>query len=157
MSIDTGAAAQAAAATTTTTRLDLAVGGMTCASCAMRIERKLNKLDGVSASVNFATETATVTFDPGALAPQDLVAAIEATGCTARLPQPPSTVGHAAGDTDIHDHGDDDTADSLRERLLVCALLTVPVVLLAMVPVLQFRFWQWLSLTLAAPVIVWGA
>ena len=154
MSTDISPAAPADALTSS--HVDLAVGGMTCASCAMRIERALNKLDGVSATVNFATETAAVTFDPGMLAPQDLVAAVEATGYTARLPQPPSTAH--ADDAATHEPGDQRAvADSLRERLLVCALLTIPVVALAMVPALQFRFWQWLSLSLAAPVIVWGA
>jgi Cu+-exporting ATPase len=133
------------------TRLELAVGGMTCASCAMRIERKLNRLEQVEASVNFATGTATVEFDPGLVEPEALVAAVEATGYTARLPEPPAL--QRSGPSAEPQDGPD---ARLRQRLLVSALLTVPVVLLAMVPALQFRFWQWLSLTLAAPVVVWG-
>ena len=136
-------------------RVELAVGGMTCASCAARIEKKLNRLDGVTATVNFATETATVTYDPTVIGTDDLVATVEATGYTARPPEPPATTdltqpGEAAADRAADD------ADSLRQRVLICAVLTVPVVAMAMIPALQFRFWQWLSLTLAAPVVVWG-
>jgi Cu+-exporting ATPase len=135
------------------TRVELTVGGMTCASCAARIEKKLNRLDGVTATVNFATETATVDYDAASLSTDDLVATVEATGYTAKLPEPPaSRAEHAADD---HDRGDD--SDSLRQRVLVSAALTIPVVAMAMVPALQFRFWQWISLTLAAPVVVWGA
>ncbi len=155
MTTDISPAAQAGAIATT--HVDLAVGGMTCSSCAARIERKLNKLDGVSATVNYATETASVAFDPGALAPQDLVAAVEATGYTARLPQPPATAEQGSDGAHANDRQSDDDTASLRQRLLVSAMLTIPVVLMAMVPALQFRFWQWLSLTLAAPVVVWGA
>jgi Cu+-exporting ATPase len=137
----------------TPTRVDLAVGGMTCASCAARIEKKLNRLEGVTATVNFATETATVNYDPAAVTTDDLVATVVATGYTARLPEAPrAETGH--GDQPAGPH---DETDSLRQRLVVSAVLTVPVVAMAMVPALQFRFWQWLSLTLAAPVVVWGA
>ena len=136
-------------------RVELAVGGMTCASCAARIEKKLNRLDGVTATVNFATETATVTYDPSAVGTDDLVATVEATGYTARLPEPPATADSAGTDADAADRAGDD-ADSLRQRVLICAVLTIPVVAMAMIPALQFRFWQWLSLTLAAPVVVWG-
>jgi Cu+-exporting ATPase len=131
---------------------------MTCASCAARIEKKLNRLDGVRATVNFATETATVSFDPARLTTADLISTVEATGYTAALPQPPATAQDDGRkrEEDQHDHGRDQ-ADSLRQRLLVSAALTVPVVAMAMIPPLQFRFWQWLSLTLAAPVVVWGA
>jgi Cu+-exporting ATPase len=122
---------------------------MTCASCAARIEKKLNRMHGVAASVNYATGTATVSYDPDRVAPEALVATVEATGYTARLPElsPPAP--------DV-DPADTDAA-ALRQRVLVCALLTLPVVLLAMVPAAQFRFWQWASLALAAPVVVWGA
>ena len=136
-------------------RVELAVGGMTCASCAARIEKKLNRLDGVTATVNFATETATVAYDPATVSPDDLVATVAATGYTARRPEPRSgdEPADAVGGTD---RGRDET-DALHRRLLGCAALTLPVVLLAMAPALQFRFWQWASLTLAAPVVVWGA
>ena len=139
--------------------LDLPIDGMTCASCAARIERRLNQLDRVSASVNYATEIAHVEF-PADVDPATLVAAVEATGYQTRLPHPAGTdraaPAHAAG----HPVGDDDSPDALaalRRRLLVSTALTVPVVLMAMVPALQFDHWQWLSLTLAAPVVVWGA
>ena len=135
---------------TTPAHVELSVGGMTCASCAARIEKKLNRLDGVSATVNYATETASVAYDPATVTPDALVATVEATGYTARLPQP---AAEPDGDEDPADR----EADSLRERLLVSAVLTVPVVLLSMVPALQFRFWQWLALSMAAPVVLWGA
>jgi P-type Cu+ transporter len=128
-------------------RVELVIGGMTCASCANRVERKLNKLDGVSATVNYATEKATVT---GPVAADDLIATVEAAGYTATLPAPPD-----APEAEQEDR-DDPTAD-LRHRLLVSAALALPVVVLAMVPALQFTYWQWLSLTLAAPVWAWGA
>ena len=125
-------------------RLELPITGMTCASCANRIERRLNKLDGVSASVNYATEKAAVEFDPGAVAPEQLVAAVEAAGYQAALPG-----GRAAGG------GADETAP-LRLRLIVSALLSVPVLLMSMIPALQFDNWQWLSLQLATPVVAVG-
>ncbi|MDT5225620.1 MAG: P-type Cu+ transporter, partial [Mycobacterium sp.] len=117
-----------------------------------RIEKKLNKLEGVTATVNYATEKATVRYDPAAVALADLVATVEATGYTARLPQPPAT-SNATGDP-----GDeaDRELSALRQRLGISAALTLPVLLLAMIPVAQFDNWQWLSLTLASPVVVWG-
>ncbi|MGH9214618.1 MAG: heavy metal translocating P-type ATPase [Acidimicrobiales bacterium] len=118
---------------------------MTCASCAARIERRLNKLDGVTASVNFATEQASVTIPDGVSA-DDLIAEVEAAGYSARLP------GTAAAGSDETD----DETRPLRTRVLVSAALAIPVIALAMVPALQFDGWQWLSLTLAAPVVVWG-
>jgi len=133
--------------------VELVIGGMTCASCAARIEKKLNKMPGVSATVNYATEKARVSFGP-AVEPADLVATVEATGYTAALPAPPAT------DTPTDDPGQrakDDEAAAWRQRLIVSAVLTVPVVLMSMVPALQFDNWQWLSLTLASPVVVWGA
>ena len=133
-------------------QLDLEIGGMTCASCAARIERKLNRLDGVSASVNYATERASVTYDPSVVAPDDLVRTVEATGYTAALPEPSAAA--PAGDGERHH---DDESSPLRDRLVVSALLTVPVVVLSMVPAAQFRFWQWLVFALTAPVVVWGA
>jgi Cu+-exporting ATPase len=132
-------------------RVELAIEGMTCASCAARIERKLNKLDGVTATVNYATEKAAVTYAAG-VAEADLVTAVEQAGYTARLPAPPSPEGGAGAEADVPD-----PVRALRTRLLVSAVLTVPVIAMAMVPALQITYWQWLSLTLAAPVVVWGA
>jgi P-type Cu+ transporter len=128
-------------------RVELTLGGMTCAACANRIERKLNKLDGVSATVNYATEKAQVVHD-AAVAPEDLIAAVEAAGYTAALPA--QTDGPAVTE-------EADPTRRLRDRLLVSALLSLPVIAMAMAPALQVRNWQWLSLTLAAPVVVWGA
>jgi len=139
------------ATTGPTTDIELAITGMTCASCANRIERKLNKLDGVVATVNYATEKARVTF-PGSLTPADLVDTVEQAGYGARLPVV------RTGDTDGGAPAEEsDPTRSLRDRLLVSTVLTVPVVAMAMVPALQVDYWQWLSLTLAAPVVVWGA
>jgi P-type Cu+ transporter len=125
-------------------QVELVIGGMTCAACAHRVERKLNKLDGVSATVNYATEKARVDL-PAGMDAAALVAQVEAAGYTARLPAPPEDPGPA------------DPARALRDRLLVSAALAVPVVAMAMVPALQFTYWQWISLSLAAPVVVWGA
>lgn len=131
------------------TDLELAITGMTCASCANRVERKLNRLDGVTASVNYATEKAHVSYPEG-VTPEDLVATVEAAGYGAVLPS-----ARPAGEQD--DASGDPELDALRQRLVVSAALTVPVVAMAMVPALQVDAWQWLSLTLAAPVAVWGA
>ena len=133
--------------------VDLAIGGMTCASCAARVEKKLNRLDGVAATVNFATERARVSF-PAGVSTDELIAVVEQAGYTAVLPaaQPVEPELEAGGRA-----RDQDEADSLWQRLLVSAALAAPVVVLAMVPAAQFRNWQWLSLTLASPVAVWGA
>jgi Cu+-exporting ATPase len=133
-----------------TVAVDLAVGGMTCASCAARVEKKLNRLEGVRASVNYATEQASVHYDPALLGPAELIATVEATGYTARLPE------SAPAEPGEPDEPDDDPTSPLRQRLLISAVLTLPVLILAMVPAAQFDNWQWLSLTLAAPVVVWG-
>jgi Cu+-exporting ATPase len=133
--------------------LDLPVQGMTCASCAVRIEKKLNRMDGVTASVNYATASAHVTY-PAELDPAELVATVERTGYTATLPAPPAP---DADSTDADAPDEDSEAAALRQRLVVGTVLTVPVVLLAMVPALRFDNWQWLSLTLASPVAVWAA
>jgi len=125
---------------------------MTCASCAARIEKKLNRLEGVTATVNFATETAHVTF-PVAVSPDYLISVVEQAGYTAAVPSAPGD--EAPGKAEEAD--DAGEAAALRQRLLVSLLLAVPVVVLAMVPVLQFRNWQWASLALASPVAVWGA
>ncbi|MDI2130447.1 heavy metal translocating P-type ATPase [Yinghuangia seranimata] len=126
---------------------------MTCSSCANRIERKLNKLDGVQATVNFALETATVSYPPE-LEPADLVAAVEAAGYTATPVRDEPAA--ADGDADEGDTRGDGELRSLRDRLLYSAVLAAPVIALSMIPPLQFRFWQWLVLALAAPVVVWG-
>jgi Cu+-exporting ATPase len=129
------------------TPVDLVVGGMTCASCAARIEKKLNRLPGVEATVNYATDKATVRLPEGTSI-DDAIATIVATGYTARLPEPPAPEAPAPLDADTL---------SLRRRLLISTALAIPVTLLSMVPVLQFPNWQWLALMLAAPVAVWGA
>ena len=136
---------------TSTSEVELAITGMTCASCAHRIERKLNKLDGVTASVNYATEKAKVAY-PAGVSTDDLLATVAAAGYTADLPVPAGS----APTGDPEEEGDPEL-DALRQRLVVSAALGLPVVLLSMVPALQFDNWQWASLTLAAPVAVWGA
>jgi Cu+-exporting ATPase len=131
-------------------QVQLEIGGMTCASCAARIEKRLNRLDGVAATVNYATEKASVEFGPS-VTTSDLIAQVEATGYTARLPiaaRPSTETGKAESTDPTH---------ALRVRLLISLALATPVVVLAMVPALQFDAWQWLSLTLAAPVVTWGA
>ncbi|HET8755341.1 MAG TPA: heavy metal translocating P-type ATPase [Solirubrobacteraceae bacterium] len=126
--------------------IELPITGMTCASCANRIERTLNQLDGVTASVNYATEKATVDFDTARVEPEELVAAIESAGYHAALPAAEPEPAAAV----------DETA-ALRQRLLISIALTLPVLAMAMIPPLQFDNWQWLSLALAAPVVIWGA
>lgn len=136
-----------------TLEAELELTGMTCASCANRIERKLNKLEGVVASVNYATEKATVSHGDGTSV-EDLIRTVEAAGYGARLkPEPQS----APPDDESPVDAADDHVRSLRQRVVVSTALSVPVIAMAMVPALQFDFWQWLSLTLAAPVVVWGA
>jgi Cu+-exporting ATPase len=130
------------------TTVELAIGGMTCASCANRIERKLNKLDGVTATVNYATEKARVEA-PGGVDPAVLVAQVEAAGYTAELPRP-------AGARDDESTEDDPTRP-LRNRLITSVVLAVPVIALSMVPALQFTYWQWIALALAGPVVTWAA
>ncbi|MBF6335093.1 copper-translocating P-type ATPase [Nocardia abscessus] len=129
-------------------QVELVIGGMTCASCAARIEKKLNKLDGVTATVNYATEKARVEVT-GEVSPDELIATVEQAGYTAALPAAPKPQETSAPE--------EDPAAALRTRLLVSLVLSVPVIAMAMIPALQFTNWQWLSLTLAAPVVVWGA
>ncbi|MFB7162132.1 heavy metal translocating P-type ATPase [Streptomyces sp. NPDC056242] len=132
--------------------VELAIGGMTCASCAARIEKKLNRMDGVEATVNYATEKAKVTFADG-VAVADLIATVEATGYTAQ--EPPRTV-----EEETEGAESDASADPLaplRQRLVTAVVLAVPVVAMAMIPALQFEYWQWLSLTLTAPVVTYAA
>ncbi|MFF7769753.1 heavy metal translocating P-type ATPase [Streptomyces massasporeus] len=128
--------------------VELLIGGMTCASCAARVEKKLNRMDGVSATVNYATEKARITCPEGTEV-ADLIATVVKTGYTAEEPAPPREEASTAED-------EDPELTALRGRLVVSAALAVPVILLAMIPALQFDNWQWLSLTLAAPVVVWG-
>jgi P-type Cu+ transporter len=123
-------------------RVDLKIGGMTCASCASRIERKLNKLDGVAATVNYATEEATVTFDTAATAVAEIVAAVEAVGYSATL-----AADEAARDRET---------TALKRRLVVAVVLSLPLVVVAMISPLQFRGWEWLALALATPVVFWS-
>ncbi|MEU4367713.1 heavy metal translocating P-type ATPase [Micromonospora chersina] len=129
--------------------IELAIGGMTCASCAARIEKKLNRMDGVEATVNYATEKASVRY-ADEVTPDDLIATVEKTGYTAVVPPPPRQAGAEATAEPV------DELHGLRTRLWVSVALTVPVIVLAMVPAWQFDYWQWLSLTLAAPVVVYG-
>lgn len=134
--------------------VELSIGGMTCASCAARIEKKLNRMDGVEATVNYATEKAKVAYS-GDVQVADLIATVVKTGYTAEEPPPPEPLPEPESPRPKAPR--DPELAALRHRLLVSAALALPVVLLAMVPSLQFDNWQWLSLTLAAPVVVWGA
>ncbi|MGA5413946.1 heavy metal translocating P-type ATPase [Streptomyces pseudogriseolus] len=130
--------------------VELLIGGMTCASCAARVEKKLNRMEGVTATVNYATEKARIAYPPG-VEVADLITTVVRTGYTAEEPAPPRQDAE-----EIASAPDPKTA-ALRTRLIVSALLALPVVLMAMIPPLQFDHWQWLSLSLAAPVVVWGA
>ena len=125
-------------------RIDLPIEGMSCAACASRIERSLNRLDGVEASVNYATERASVRFDPEKVGTTDLVDAVEAAGYHAVAP----------GQGDDHAHADDTRRLGL--RALVAAVLSLPVLLVSMVPALQFDYWQWVALAFATPVVFWA-
>ncbi|NUR48570.1 MAG: cadmium-translocating P-type ATPase [Hamadaea sp.] len=125
--------------------IELSIGGMTCATCAGRVEKKLNKMPGVTASVNFATETAHVSYEPSVTV-NDLVATVVATGYSATPPEPEEAPESAESER-----------DPLRDRLVGSIVLSIPVVLLSMIPALQFDNWQWAALTLAAPVVTWGA
>ena len=135
------------------TGVELKIGGMTCASCANRIEKKLNKLDGVDASVNYATEKASVTA-PDGYDPQLLVAEVEKTGYTAALPSSGKDTSSASADEG--ESGEDAEIRVLKQRLIGAAVLSVPVIAMAMVPALQFDYWGFASLVLAAPVVVWA-
>jgi copper chaperone CopZ len=133
--------------TTSYERIQLPIEGMTCASCATRIEKRLNKLEGVEATVNYATENAAISFDPARVAPEELVATVGSAGYHATLAVP--GVG-------AKEHAEVDPVAPLRRRLIVSAALSLPVLLLAMIEPLQFDYWQWLSLLLATPVVLWG-
>ncbi|MEU0441833.1 heavy metal translocating P-type ATPase [Streptomyces sp. NPDC006186] len=136
--------------------VELTIGGMTCASCAARVEKKLNRMEGVTATVNFATEKAKISYPPG-VEVADLIATVVRTGYTAEEPPPPAPPAATAGADEQAAPADGGELLALRQRLLVSVVLAVPVVLLSMVPDLQFDNWQWLCLTLTAPVVVWGA
>ncbi|MYQ75507.1 MULTISPECIES: heavy metal translocating P-type ATPase [unclassified Streptomyces] len=196
---DTHSATEAGAPAAEPSRAEFTIGGMTCASCAARVEKKLNRMDGVTATVNYATEKARVSYDGAAVSVGDLVATVERTGYTAKplpgaaarapepaapeaaeapeaprpataeapqAPQPSPRTSRPEPEPEAPPRPEDDPADpddtpdpalaALRQRLIVSAVLAAPVVALAMIPALQFDFWQWLSLTLAAPVVVWG-
>ncbi|MFJ5558787.1 heavy metal translocating P-type ATPase [Streptomyces sp. NPDC093250] len=132
-----------------TAEVELAIGGMTCASCAARIEKKLNRMEGVTATVNYATEKARVSYG-GEVTVSDLISTVEATGYTAQEPAP-------AEPGPAESAQEPDELRPLRQRLITAVVLAVPVVAMAMVPALQFEYWQWLSLTLAAPVVTYSA
>lgn len=138
------------AASAPAARIELEIGGMTCASCAARIEKRLNRMDGVEASVNYATEKALVSA-PAGLDPQALIDEVVKTGYSAALPAPVAT------EPALQEDAPDPELRSLRQRLIGSIVLSTPVILLAMIPALQFTYWQWASLALAAPVVVWGA
>ncbi|MGW1615998.1 heavy metal translocating P-type ATPase [Streptomyces sp. NPDC002285] len=141
------AEAPGAPATAAPSEVELLIGGMTCASCAARVEKKLNRMDGVTATVNYATEKAKVSF-PAGIQVADLIATVHRTGYTAEEPAPPEPAPEESPE--------DPELTGYRRRLTVSALLAVPVILLSMIPALQFDNWQWLALTLASPVVVWG-
>ncbi|MEV5674466.1 heavy metal translocating P-type ATPase [Streptomyces sp. NPDC052179] len=147
------AASNAARTTGAAAEVELAIGGMTCASCAARIEKKLNRMDGVEATVNYATEKAKVSYRGADISVEDLIATVEATGYTAQEPAPVSR----AGDDGPGESAEDDALRPLRQRLLTAVALAVPVIAMAMIPALQFDYWQWLSLTLTAPVVTYAA
>ncbi|MFI1187198.1 heavy metal translocating P-type ATPase, partial [Streptomyces californicus] len=153
-----------------TAAVELAIGGMTCASCAARIEKKLNRMDGVEATVNYATEKAKVTYQGSEVSVDDLIATVEATGYTARRPAPPAAARPGGGTANAPARSTDGAEGSeagestedaglttLRQRLVTAVVLAVPVIAMAMIPALQFDYWQWLSLTLAAPVVTYAA
>ncbi|MFD3362570.1 heavy metal translocating P-type ATPase [Streptomyces albidoflavus] len=147
-------------AASATTEVELSVGGMTCASCAARVEKKLNRMPGVTATVNYATEKAKVAYEPGEeLGVADLIATVVRTGYTAEEIRPPEPEPAAEAPEDGAEAsgapGEDGT-EALRQRFTVSAVLAAPVILLSMVPAFQFDHWQWLCLTLTAPVVVWG-
>ncbi|MFI5900729.1 heavy metal translocating P-type ATPase [Streptomyces cyaneofuscatus] len=145
------ATTDAAGPGTSDASVELSIGGMTCASCAARIEKKLNRMDGVEATVNYATEKAKVTYRGEDVSVQDLISTVEATGYTAEEPPPPDT-----GRSEAAESEPDDGLTALRQRLITSLVLAVPVIAMAMIPALQFDNWQWLSLTLAAPVVTYA-
>ncbi|MFJ2878194.1 heavy metal translocating P-type ATPase [Streptomyces sp. NPDC086796] len=152
MSAHTATTGTADGTGTGTAEVELAIGGMTCASCAARIEKKLNRMDGVEATVNYATEKAKVSYRGEDVSVQDLIATVEKTGYTAHEPAPP-----VRAEDDGPGSEEADELRPLRQRLLTAVALAVPVIAMSMVPALQFDYWQWLSLTLTAPVVTYAA
>ncbi|MGV9251289.1 heavy metal translocating P-type ATPase [Streptomyces sp. NPDC003697] len=149
--------AETPAAAPHTADVELLIGGMTCASCAARVEKKLNRMDGVTATVNYATQKARISH-PQEVQVADLIATVVRTGYTAEEPAPPRSEPEPESAPDAGRRAPRDAElETLRRRLVVSVVLAVPVVLLSMIPALQFDNWQWLCLTLAAPVVVWGA
>ncbi|MCX5130028.1 cation-translocating P-type ATPase, partial [Streptomyces sp. NBC_00347] len=146
----------AGTATTAPAVVTLDIGGMTCGACSARIEKKLNRLDGVTAEVNFALERAHVSYDDRHTL-EELLDTVEKLGYTAALPPSPQEAQAAAGSGETAEEAADRELATMRQRLLVCLALTVPVVAMAMITPLQFDNWQWLSFALAAPVSIWGA
>ncbi|PRI11107.1 heavy metal translocating P-type ATPase [Leucobacter massiliensis] len=142
------APADAAAST-----VELSIGGMSCASCAVRIEKKLNRIDGVEANVNYATEKARVRV-PAGFDPELLVAEVEKTGYSAELPAPEPS--RSASQPEDAPGAEDPELRALRRRVIASAWLTIPVIALSMIPPLQFDYWQWAALCLTAPVVVWA-
>ncbi|MDY6050488.1 MAG: heavy metal translocating P-type ATPase [Corynebacterium sp.] len=136
--------------------VNLDITGMTCTACSARVQRKLNKVEGVDASVNFATETAQVTFDPQAHTVDELIGVVEDAGYRAFLPASPADLDGPGAGADAAEQATVALIADLKQRLIVSALLGIPVLILSMVPVLQFPNWQWLCLTLASPVYFWG-
>ncbi len=128
-------------------RLELPIEGMTCASCATRVEKRLNEVEGVAATVNYATERATVRFDSARAAPDRLLEAVRSAGYDASLP---------GDDQQRAEHDEEGETASLRRRLILSAVLSLPLLAVAMVPALQFDYWQWFALVLATPVVLWG-
>ncbi|MEV8340776.1 heavy metal translocating P-type ATPase [Streptomyces niveus] len=153
---DTATAAPVPAPATAAVDVELAIGGMTCASCAARIEKKLNRMDGVEATVNYATEKAKVSYRGEVVSVGDLIATVEATGYTAAEPPPPRPAGGEVSSRSAEEEADDELRP-LRQRLITAVVLSVPVIAMAMIPALQIEYWQWLSLTLAAPVVTYAA
>ncbi len=137
--------------------VDLDVTGMTCAACAARIEKKLNRLDGVSATVNYATERAAVSYSDGVADSAALIEVVKALGYGASVHVPPASTPAASDELSPLERSAENRATDIRRRLIVSVVLTVPVMVLSMVPALQFRNWQWLSFAMAAPVAIWGA
>jgi P-type Cu+ transporter len=139
--------------------VDLVVTGMTCAACAARIEKKLNRLDGVTATVNYATERANVDFDPAAVTTDRLIDVVSSIGYGAELPPSGAAPAPSAGEGEADPRSDANAAPlvALRQRLIGATVLGLPVLVLSMIPALQFRNWQWLVFALAAPVATWGA
>ncbi|MGW8450535.1 heavy metal translocating P-type ATPase [Streptomyces niveus] len=153
---DTPTTAPVPAPSTAAVDVELTIGGMTCASCAARIEKKLNRMDGVEATVNYATEKAKVSYRGEAVSVGDLIATVEATGYTAAEPPPPRPAGGEVSSRSAEEEADDELRP-LRQRLITAVVLSVPVIAMAMIPALQIEYWQWLSLTLAAPVVTYAA